>query len=158
MAAIWLTQSDLENATAADLVAAAFDDQNSGGVNSVAIAAIIDRAEQEVMSWLVTELGPPPIPAPVMAQLAADTFLKYAAQDYAVAFMIDRHPEAFRSSREDVKARIDRADVRMQRVLDARQRPPTVATKPANVGGVVVDNAHRIYIDNADGTQNCGDY
>jgi hypothetical protein len=73
--------------------------------------------------------------------------------------MIDRHPEFVRASKQyDVENRIKRADVRMARILDARQRPPTVAQKPANVGGASVDNGSRLVVDSADGTKNGGDY
>ena len=33
-----------------------------------------------------------------------------------------------------------------------------MAERPANVGGMVNDNSNRIIVDNADGTQNSGDY
>lgn len=158
MAAIWLALADLQNAFSTAAITAIFDDQNTGTPNAQSVNMLIDEAEQEVMSWLVDELGPPPLSAALMTQLAADTFLKYAALDYARALVVDKHPEYFRSKPEDVKARFKRADDRMERILDARQRPPTVPTKPANVGGVSVDNANRIYIDSPGGGLNSGDY
>jgi hypothetical protein len=164
MASIFgLTATDLANATSNDTLLACTDDSTptspggTGTPNPTIIAALIDRAEQEVMSWLVTELGPPPLSSVLMAQLAADPFLKYAALEYAVALMYDRHPEYTRTG-TDRSERMKRADQRMERVLDARQRPPTVPQPPANVGGTVVDNGPRIYIDSANGTKNAGDY
>lgn len=159
MAAIWLAQANLENATSLATVAACFDDANNPGtINQGALAEIIERAEQEALSWLVTELGPPPLSATVMAQLQADAFCKYASLDYAVAFMYERHPEYVRSQADEIQSRVKRADTRMERVLNARQRPPTVATRPANVGGVSVDGAPRIISDSPDGTYNGGDF
>lgn len=153
-----ITITDLENATSPQAMIGAFDDQNIGAPSPAPVAAAVDRAEQEVLSWLVDELGPAPFSATVLAEIKGDPFLKYAAIEYCVALMYDRKPEYFKSSMDDIQERFKRADMRMKRVLDARQRPPTIATPPANVGGVSVDNANRLYVDSADGTQNSGDY
>lgn len=161
MAAIWLTQQDLEAATSAKMVAACFDDDGNGSLNFPAIAAVIDRAEQEVMSYLVVELGPPPLSPALIAQLATDTFLKYAAVDFAVAYMFDRHPEYVRAKMQDDRARrLKSAEDRMIRILEARQRPPTVPTPPANVGGFSNDGANRLVTDSPGGPAggNAGDY
>lgn len=155
---IWLSRADLENATSFASVIACFDDNNVGTALPAAVSQIIDRAEQEVLSWLVDEFGPPPFAASTLTQLAGDHFLKYCALEYAVALMVDRRPEYFLSNRDDIKARMARADARMERVLQSRQRPPTVTKPPANVGGVSVDNAARIMVDSPDGTYNGGDY
>ena len=157
--AIWLCQADLENATSVRMVGACFDDDQANVINKDALNAVIDRAEQEVLSWLASEFGPPPLPADTLAGLGSDNFLKYAAVDYAVALMFDRHPEYVRANmKDDRAARMQAAKERMERVVDARQQPPTVVKRPANVGGVAVDGANRIYIPNADGTSNRGDY
>lgn len=158
MANIWLSATDLSQHAGEQALVAAFDDSGTGSADPVLVNAVISRAENEVLSWLVDEFGPPPIAAGTMAQLAADPFLKGAALEYAICWMYDRRPEYFRSSKEDIAARVSRADLRMERVLNARQRAPTVSTPPANVGGVSVDNANRIYVDSGDGTQNSGDY
>lgn len=154
---IWLSQTDLEGAMSVATVAAIFDDQNTGTLNTAAMNAVIDRGEQEVLSWLVDEFGPT---LPTSAQLATDNFLKYAALEYAVAFAFDRHPEYVRANGKERGDRFTRADARMQRILDGRQRPPELqATKaPANVGGVSVDNAARVYVDDSQGNVNAGDY
>ncbi len=156
----WLNQADLENATTPTMVAAIFGDGNGGPLNEQAIAAVIDRGEQEVLSWL-QEYGPPPFSAAVMAQLAADPFLKYAALDYTIAHMFDRHPEYPQggTSAKERDMRFQRAKERMERVLAGRQRPPTVITKPANIGGAVYDGASRIYVDSpGQPASNSGDY
>jgi hypothetical protein len=157
---LWLTQTDLENATTVATVLGCFDDANTGTVSSTALDAVIDRAEQEVMSWLVAELGPPPITGAKLTQLQADTFLKYAAVEYAVYYMYDRAPETVRQSSGDQDKRYQGAVKRMERILDARQRPPTVATPPANVGGVSFANLNRIFADAPNGPVggNAGDF
>jgi hypothetical protein len=157
--AIWLDQADLENATSVQSVIACCDDTNVGVADPAIIASIIDRAEQEILSYLVGEYGPGPISATVMAQLEADNFLKYCALDYAVAFMYDRHPEAVPTDRgNDIQARKKSANEKMQRVMDARQRAPTVATPPANVGGVSTPVIDRVYISGPGARRNHGDY
>lgn len=156
--AIWLSPSDLQGAVSNATITACFNDDNTDVLNEQAIHLVLLRAEQEVLSWLAPEFGPPPFTPGVLAQLAADDFLRSAALEYAIAFTFDRHPEFARSSGKERTDRFERANKRMERILDGRQRPPTVQEKPANVGGVVVDNAPRIYADSADGTHNSGDY
>lgn len=158
MAAIWLAQSDLENATSVEDVLAIFDDTNSGAVNLAAIAQVINSAEQEVLSWLVGEYGPAPMSAQTLAELAADPFLKSAALEFAKWFMFDRKPEYVRSSPSSQTERWDRATARMERIANARQRPPTVVVKPANVGGIFHPGQQTIYTPNPDGTPNSGDF
>ena len=50
----------------------------------------------------------------------------------------------------------------MQRILQARQRPPTVPDTPSNVGGIAVDGAARLYTanpgDTIAGGSNAGDF
>lgn len=155
---IWLCKSDLEDATSVTMVQTIFDDDQTGSPNTRAIASVIRRAEMQVLSYL-SEYGPPPLPDSVVADLAKDDFLKECAIEFAVAYMFDKHPEYVRANRqEDVAKRIKSAEEMMARVLDARQRPPTVPDKPANVGGVSVDNGPRLYADNADGSRNSGDF
>lgn len=156
--ALWLTQGDLENAMTIASVAAIFDDSNSGVLNEVAIASIISRAEGQVLSWMVAELGPAPFSDEVRTELGGDPMLKDAALQYAVIYSWDRDPAYVRANGKERVDRMAQAVALMQRILDARQRPPTVATPPANVGGVVVDGANRIYVDSPDGSTNSGDY
>jgi len=153
-----LTQSDLQNASSIETVKAVFDDNNTGQLNTAAIAAVIERGEQEVLSWLVDEYGPAPFDTETLTELGADPFLKTCPLEYAVAHMFDRHPEYVRSGASDRRDRFKRADDRMKRVLQSRQRPTTVQRPPANVGGVAIDGASRLYVDSPDGTKNSGDY
>lgn len=142
------------------MVATIFDDDQTGSPDEFAILEVIERAETQVLSWL-SEYGPPPFSTAVLQQLQADRFLKGCAIAYAVPYMLDRHPEYVRANRQaDVETRLKRADTLMERVLQARQRPPTVATTPANVGGLSVDGAFRLYTDDPNGPPggNAGDY
>lgn len=154
MPLIWLAQADLENAISTATVLALYDDGN-GVVNAAAVNANLERAENEVLSWMVPEYGQSVRSDPT---LATDAFLKYAALEYAVAHAFDRHPEYVRANGRERGERFERADARMQRVLQSRQQPPTLATRPANVGGVVTDGGSRLVIDNPDGTSNGGDF
>lgn len=157
--AIWLNLTDLENATSVQTVLACCDDGNVGAPDPAVLDSIIDRAEQEILSYLVGEYGPGPISPAVMTQLQADNFLKYCALDYAVAFMYDRHPEAVPTDRgNDIQARKKSAAEKMQRVMDARQRAPSVATPPANVGGIANPVVARIYVNGPGYRRNHGDY
>lgn len=160
MANVWLdaSGSDIALAISQPTFLACFDDDNAGAADATAVQAVITRAENQVLSWL-SEYGPQPFSAAVLAQLGADPLLKDAAIKYAIAYTFDRHPEYIRSTRDESGGkRLKDADAMMERILDARQRPPTVATTPANVGGVVVDNGPRLYVDSADGSTNSGDY
>lgn len=154
---VWLTQTDLENATTPTTVIQCFDDAATSTVNAPAVADVIARAESETLSWL-DEFGPPPFNSTILAQLGGDQFLKTAAQARAVILMYDRAPETVRQTVNDLEKRRKDWNELMTRIKDARQRPPNVPTPPANVGGVIVDNGARIYADSADGTKNSGDY
>ena len=156
---IWLDREQLEEATSVEAVKACCNDDSIGGpANQSIVLRVIRRAEARTLSWLA-EFGPPPFDAATLQQLAGDELLASAALEYAVAYMFDRHPEYARSVRnEDPAARVKSADTQMERILEARQRPPTVAKKAANVGGVNVDNANRLVTDSPNGTSNAGDY
>ena len=164
MASIFeITQQDLVNFSSVDVVNACFDDSNTGVpvLNTTAMNAVISRGENEVLSWLGDELGPPPFTPDILAQIGADPLLKYAAIEYIVLYMYDRHPEYVRSGMKDREQRKKDADLRMERILDGRQRPPTMTTQPANVGGVGYDGGHRLYTDGPPGDprrRHNGDY
>jgi hypothetical protein len=155
MAGIWLEQTDLVNNLSVATFSAIFADPTTGIVNLDFVASVIERAEQEVLSWLVDEYGP----AIESAQgLGADLFLKGAALEYAIVYAFDRYPEYIRANGKEREQRYARAEARMARVLQSRQRPTSLPITPANVGGAVVDNGPRIAVDSADGTSNMGDY
>lgn len=152
---IWLDQTDLENAMSVATVAAIFDDANTGTLNTHAMNGVIERAEQEVLSWLVGQYGPN---IQQDQDIATDMFLKGCSVEYAVAFAFDRHPEYVRANGKERGERFERAQSRMERVLQARQRVTTAPKIPLNVGGVTVDDSRRIIVSNSDGTYNSGDF
>src|SRR5580698_10349058 len=99
---IWLSSQDLVNATSYAMLEACFSNGDSGGApDQDQICGVIDRAETQVLSWLIPEYGPAPLSAALMAQFACDKALKYAALDYAVAYMLDKHPEYVRAKRQE---------------------------------------------------------
>ncbi len=153
---IWLTEKDIEDAINRATLLACFDDGN-GNFEASALASIIKQAEVEVMSWL-GDYGPPPFSAQTLAALGADYFLRSAALEYAKYFVFDRHPEYLRTSATAQQDRLKKCEERMERILDARQRPAQTTQPTTAVGGATVDNGARIYVDNADGTTNSGDY
>jgi hypothetical protein len=159
---IWLCWQDLVDATSTDVALACFDDTGDGQPEPRGVASVIARAEGKVLSYLVGEYGPPPLSAQVIEDLSNDPLLGSCALQFAVAFMFDKHPEYVRANKQDdVQKRIAGAEAEMVRILEARQRPPTVPEVPANVGGTSVDNAPRLYTDNPGATtpgQNAGDY
>jgi hypothetical protein len=158
---IWLCRQDLVDATSSSTVIACLDDIGDGEPDPRASRSLIARAEGEVLSYLVGEYGTPPLPASVIADLKPDPLLAGVALKFAVAFMFDKHPEYVRAKKqEDVAKRLKDAQDEMVRILQARQRPPTVPEKPANVGGAYNDGANRLYTDDPDGPPggNAGDY
>ncbi len=153
--AIWIDQSDLSNVLSVATFSAIFDDPSTGVTNNDIVASVIERAEQEVLSWLVDEYG---TNIQSQANLGGDLFLKGCALEFAIVYAFDRYPEYIKANGKEREERYQRAEDRMQRVLQARQRPTSLAKQPANVGGVSVDNGPRIAVDSADGTYNGGDY
>jgi hypothetical protein len=158
---IWLTQGDLENALSVATVAAIFDDANTGSLSAAGIASVISRAESQVLSYL-HEYGPPPFSDQVLSDLGADPLLKDAATQYAIIYAYERDIAYTRANGKTSEERIKRAGDLMERILQARQRPPTVPDKPSNVGGVSIDGAARLYTanpgDTIAGGSNAGDF
>ena len=155
MAGIWLEQTDLTNVLSVATFAAIFDDASTGVTNLDIVASVIERAEQEVMSWLIGQYGQAVQSDP---GLGADLFLKGCALEFAIVFAFDRYPEYVRANGKEREARYARAEERMTRVLQSRQRPTALKNLPANVGGSTVASGPRMVIDGTDGTYNGGDY
>lgn len=154
MAGIWLAQSDLVNVLSTVMFSAIFDDPSTGVTNTDIVNAVIERSEQEVISWLVSQYGPD---VPNQQNLAGDLFLKGCALEYAYAYAFDRYPE-YAKVQEGRADRYKRAEERMQRVLQSRQRPTSLPTQPANTSSVVVSNVTPIISTGPDGTYNGGDF
>jgi hypothetical protein len=147
----YIDSVDLEHALSPTTVAAIFDDDGDGVADPAPIAAVIDRAEAMVDSFVVTEQ-----PVPVRGR---DRLLRHAALEFAIAFSFERHPEYVRTFGEAERAnRWQRGIELMERIANAVQMLPDVKRKPANVGGIVYDRARRVVVDDADGTANAGDF
>lgn len=155
MAGIWLEQTDLSNVLSVATFSAIFDDPTTGATNLGIVASVIERAEQEVLSWLVDEYGQSVVSVP---GLGADLFLKGCALEYAIVFAFDRYPEYVRANGKEREFRYARAEERMTRVLQSRQRPTSLTKVPANVGSSTVASGPRLVIDGTDGSYNGGDY
>jgi hypothetical protein len=155
MAGIWLQQSDLVNVLSVATFTAVFNDPVTGVTNLDIVDAVIQRAEQEVMSWLVNQYGPD---VQNQENLAGDLFLKGCALEYAYAFSFDRYPEYVRANGPERAERYKRAEERMQRVLQSRQRPTSLPKQPENVSSVSISNVSPIISAGPDGTYNGGDY
>lgn len=134
MASYWgITQADLQNRTSAAFILAAFDD-GTGTVNATALAAVIADGESEMQSWLVGEWGGAVSQWP--SDLASDPFFKLCAEEFAIAFTVERHPEAAKQAGLGTKeSYFNRAMARAKRVQEARQRATVAEELPANVGG-----------------------
>lgn len=149
-----LIQDNLENALNKATVLGLFDD-GDGVVNTTALQACITRGEQELVSFLMGEYGPAPLPT----DLSNDPFLKSAALDFVTGFAVARRPEYSKQQGFGTKDSYHTmAAARALRIVAATQRATTVVEKPANVGGPVVDHSHRMYIQDADGRSNSGDF
>jgi hypothetical protein len=143
---IWLAQTDLENAMSVATVTALFDD-GDGVVNTTAIGSVIKQAENEVLSWL-GDYGPPPFTGALLTELGGDAALQSAALEFAKLYSFDRDTAYVRTTAKAQEARRVSCDERMQRYLDARQRPPTATAKTSAVGGAVKCSGPTIYLDN----------
>lgn len=154
MAGIWLQQSDLVNVLSTVMYSAIFADPTTGITNTDIVDAVIGRAEQEVMSWLVGQYGPD---VANQQNLAGDLFLKGCALEYAYAYSFDRYPE-YAKVEEGRADRYKRAEERMQRVLQSRQRPTSLPTQPANTSSTVISNVNSIISAGPDGQYNSGDF
>ncbi len=134
-----------------------FDDDADGVADDAPIDLLIDRVDGEVWSYLVGHytLGD---------DLKTDRLLRSCALDFAVALSFERHPEYVRSFGEEKRAeRFKRATDRMIRIKEGIQRPKEAEAAPTvgpskTVGGIVNDAGGRMYLPNADGTPNAGDF
>jgi hypothetical protein len=116
----------------------------------------LDRAENELISWIVSEYG-----WPMPASATEDDLLKYAALDYWIAYSIERHPEYAKQSGLGTKeSYFNRAMARAGRILSGLQAPTTMpaTTTAGNASGITVDGSTRLYIPSANGQTNAGDY
>ncbi|WP_394847396.1 hypothetical protein LZC95_08015 [Pendulispora brunnea] len=134
---------------------AIFDDDNDGTVspNDVAVSLVRQRGHVEVLSYLPRIYDTLPTAVPLL--------LKSAELDYDIALSYERHPEYVRSFGEETRAeRWLRAEKRMERVAEAVQQLTDHAPepKPGILAPFLYSRAHRVLIDDPDGTDNGGDF
>ena len=159
----YITAADLINRLTPQVYLAMFDDDNTGDlslVNTDAVQLVIDEAEGEVDSYLITEN---PMPLASLAGGKIDRLVKTGVLDFAQSLSF-RHPEYVKRYGEDPRADglWGRATDRMKRIRSAIQQLPDIKQQtgqpPANVGGIVTDDGPRTIITSADGTNNSGDF
>ena len=115
-----LTATDLQNALSVAKVTALYDDGN-GLLNSAALTENIDRAEQELISWIIASYG-----YPLPAAFATEPILKYCALDFLIGFSIERMPEYAKQAGIGTKENYFlRATERALRILSGIQNPLT---------------------------------
>lgn len=144
---------------------AIFDDDNADTgdydlVNVEALQDVIDSAEGEVDSYLITTRG---LPLAATVNPARDRLLVQACLDFAQALSYERHPEYVRTygSKDSKDSSIwDRAVTRMLRIKAGMQELPDQDAqngKPRVIGGTTYDEGPRTITTSADGTDNGGD-
>lgn len=153
---LWqFTFADLQNALNVQTAIALYD-EGTGKPNTVAFAMNVDRAEHELVSFLIDTFG-----WPLPEQTQVDGLLKYSALDYLIGFSIERHPEyAKQAGFGTPHSYYERAKERAERIMRGVQRPVELqeAVSPGNIGGFTVDGSTRMYIPGTDGTPNAGDF
>jgi phage gp36-like protein len=157
----YVSSDDLRDRLNPTTYLAIFDDDNAGEGSANPVQLVIDSAEGEVDSYLITENA---LPLPALTGGKTDRLVKLCALDFAQALSYERHPEYARTFGEDAKKMSiwKRASERMGRIQAARQQLPDVVEqagpKPANVGGIVYDSGPRTITNSLDGTDNGGDF
>lgn len=154
----YITSDDLSNRLNPGTYIAIFDDANTGSSASVNIGAVqlvIDSAEGQVDSYLITEY-------PDRAS-STDRLIRMAALEYACAMSYERHPEYQRTFGENRRSDMwKRADELMSRIRDSEQKPSDLLAEtgqqPANVGCLIHSDGPRLMVDTMTGVSNSGDF
>jgi len=137
----YISVADLLAALGETVLNATADDDNDGTPDPAVLALVIEEAEAEVDSYLYGFFT-----LPLMEP--TDPLVRLASLDFAVAFLMERHPEYVRDRDAQYgKDRYARAQDRILRVQQARQRLPREETKqtPKNVGGIVIDGGTKFF-------------
>lgn len=158
-----ITAADLRNALGPQLYLAVFDDENVGDTDIVdtsgQVKLVLRRAHMRTVSWLPA-IYAGKLPDGTDAEIS--DLLIDAELLYAQGLAIERHPEYVKQYGETgrLKSWREQADSIMKDVLEATRRIADVPPepKPANVGGIVVNNGPRVVVDNPDGSSNSGDF
>lgn len=129
----YIDTADLIASLSENVLNATADDLNVGTADASVVALAIDNAEGVVDSFLLGYYTFP-LAAPT------DRIVRFAALDFAVAFLCERHPEYVRNRDSKMgEVRYKRGIETMLRVQQARQRLPDESqiAKPKNIGGIV---------------------
>jgi hypothetical protein len=152
----YVTHAEVQAAMSPQTFIGVFDDDLDGEADDVPIDEMIERASSRTDGWLAAIYnGPWPITQTPVPGLVRELTLQYV-----LAMAYERRPDFARQLGGDDKDRWARADELGKRLEAAVLRITDLEgqAKPANVGGVVVDNASRIIVDDPDGTSNSGDF
>jgi len=155
----YIDSDQLRDALTRETYMAIFDDDNTGDerlVNDVRLNMVIDGAEGEVDSYLITNRA---LPLPPVVNPAVDRMVRRSCLEFAMSLSWEAHPEYIRQYGENSRVKIlwERATLRMQRVKEGRQELPDQDqqnAKPTTQGGLVLDEGPRTIVTSSDGTSN----
>lgn len=151
----YLTQTDLENRLGAQRVLTLYDDDNSGSVNTTALAAVLATAS-DLTDGTIARSYTGTFP---MASLPP-ALAKEAATLYAMALSFERKPEFAMRLDESYLDKIRKAaDTLCERIATGLTKlvdaPPPTASTPI-LGGIVTTFTPQVMVVN--GVPNTGDY
>lgn len=154
----YITKADLEAALSPATVLALFNDEDQGTVYMPALLTLLQRASNEVDSYLARSFkGPFPV-----AQSPVPAIIKNCTIEFAIAFSFERHPEYVHTFGEQYRGstRYARACAMAERLATGLQETPdwVLYPKGTNVGGIIVNSGPRTIVDSPDGTYNGGDF
>ena len=149
--ALYITQADLEGFIGPTVVAAIFDDDNSGAVSQTALTEILTLACFRVDAK-IARVYSGPFPLTTVPQM-----VKHAALLFAKALSYERSTEYVRQYGD---APMKAAKEFIEEVCEARAYLTDNAGQPVplNVGGIVTNSGPRVLVDSPDGTSNGGDF
>ena len=155
----YLTQAELQYALSSTSYTAIFDQDNDGVADSAVVDACLARGSAMTDAWIAPVYkGPFPI-----MQVPVPAMIRELTIQYCLAIAYERRPDYTRTllgASDDGKKRWDRADEMGKRLQSAVLRIPDYVAQPVpgNVGGIVTDDSHRIFIAGSDGFSNRGDF
>lgn len=128
----YFVAADLTNVLGARTVVAAFDDDADGVADTAAVDACIECATAEVDSFLVgVYQGEIPF-------TTVPTVIKYAALDFACAYVARRRPDLMRAMGEESWEKFSKAaKEKMRNFIKSEQRIPKADGTPDNTGAEV---------------------
>jgi len=146
-------QTALEQLIGKQTVLACFDDNNVGAPDPGSLQAVQTLSDRDVDAALATEFEGLTFPLEDPPNLVVHASLLFGR-----AYTYERRPEYVK--RYGTSA-MDAARAYLEQLISGRKYLTDalgITETPADVGGAVVDNANRIFVDSPDGTSNAGDY